>query len=171
MAIVLGTTAATETERDVGTSAFTSSMVTMTDMTAKANALIRVQNATSSVPPPSAAPLQLSVARVLKQNVSPREICSLKEESELAKRTANVSITLKLVDLTVRMDTSIVEESVAMHLNTGSATGSVWKIMCNATGFVLMEEKCVEKSSVSHQTLRTLTPQPTTRSAMASVRR
>ena len=168
MAIVLGMTAATETERDVGTSAFTSSTVTMRDMTAKANAWIRVQNVTNSVPPPSMAPLLPSVALVLKQNVSPRKICSC---SELAKRMANVSITLKLVELNVRKDTSIVEMSVEMRQNTGSATDSVLKIICNATGFVLKEEKCVEKSTVSHQTLRTLTLQPTTRSAMDCVRR
>ena len=111
------------------------------------------------------------MALVLKQNVSLRQISSLIKESELAKRMANVSITLKLVELNVRKDTSNVEMSVEMRQNTGSATGSVRKIICNVMGHVLKEKYCVEKSSVFHQTLRTPTPQPTTRSAMASVRR
>ena len=102
MAIALGMTAATETERDVGTSVFTSSTVTMRDMTAKANAWIRVQNVTNSVPPPSMAPLPFHVAQVLEQNVSPRQICPC---SELATRMENVSITLKLANPNVGTDT------------------------------------------------------------------
>ena len=111
------------------------------------------------------------MARVLKQNVSPRQISSLIKESELAKRMGNVSITLRLVVTIVGQGTSIVERSVAKSQNTGCATSSVLKIMCNATDRVLREEKYVDKSSVSHQIHRTLTPQLITRSAMASARR
>ena len=112
------------------------------------------------------------MARVLKQNVSPRQISSLIKESELAKRMGNVSITLRLVVTIVGQGTSIVERSVAKSQNTGCAMmASVLKIMCNATDRVLREEKYVDKSSVSHQIHRTLTPQLITRSAMASARR
>ena len=72
VATALGMIAAMETERYVGMSAFTSSTVTMRDMTAKANASLRVYNVTYNVPPPSEAPLPSCVALVLKQNVSPR---------------------------------------------------------------------------------------------------
>ena len=68
-------------------------------------------------------------------------------------------------------DTSSVERSVAKSQNTGCATGSVLKIMCNATDRVLRKEKYVDRSTASHQTHRTPTPQLTTRSAMASARR
>ena len=111
------------------------------------------------------------MARVLKQNVSPRQISSLIKESELAKRMGNVSITLRLVVTIVGQGTSIAERSVVKSQNTGCATASVFKIICNATDRVLREEKYVDKSTVSHQIPRILTPQLITRSAMASARR
>ena len=169
-AIVLGMTAATETERDVGMSAFTSLTETMRNLTAMAFASRRVKNVTWSVLP-SADLLASNVALVLKQNVSPRQISSLIEESELAKRMENVSTTLRLVGTIVGQDTSSVERSVAKSQNTGCATGSVLKIMCNAMDCVLRKEKYVDKSTASHQTHRTPTPQLTTRSAMDSARR